>query len=117
MLKTLNEEVSLQKDELNKVNQNLEQIISERTADLQVKNRKLSEYSSHLSHQIRGPIATMKGLMLLEKDELIDLTEYKEEMEKCVNEIDSRIININEVLHDLSAPGLIPRPVDKETES
>lgn len=116
LLKILNEEVSLQKENLDKVNHSLEQIIDERTKDLQIKNRKLSEYSSHLSHQIRGPIATMKGLMILEQEKLIEETEFVEEMGKCVNEIDDRIININNVLHNLSESGLIPKVVDKENQ-
>jgi tetratricopeptide (TPR) repeat protein len=116
-LKILNEEISLQKENLNKVNQNLEKIIDERTQDLKIKNRKLSEYSSHLSHQIRGPIATMKGLMILEKENLIEDHEFITEIGKCVNEVDDRIVNINDVLHNLSESGLIPRIVDKETDS
>ena len=71
-LTELNEEVSRQKDNLNRVNHHLEEIIDERTKDLQVKNKKLSEYSSYLSHQIRGPIATLKGLLNLEKEGLVD---------------------------------------------
>ena len=117
ILQVLNEEVSLQKENLDKINHSLEQIIDERTKDLQIKNRKLSEYSSHLSHQIRSPIATMKGLMLLEKDNLIDKKEFIHEIGKCVNDIDDKIININNVLHNLSEPGLIPKSVDKENRS
>ncbi|MEJ6978831.1 tetratricopeptide repeat protein [Pedobacter sp. P351] len=117
LLQILNEEISIQKENLNKVNYNLEQIIDERTKDLQIKNRKLSEYSSHLSHQIRGPVATMKGLMILEKESLIDDKDFIIEMSKCVNEVDDRIININDVLHNLSQPGFIPTSVDKENKS
>lgn len=117
LLQTLNKEISVQKENLNQVNQNLEQIIDERTKDLQIKNRKLSEYSSHLSHQIRGPIATMKGLMILEKESLIEENEFVLEISKCVNEIDDKIININHVLHNLSEPGLIPNSVEKENKS
>ncbi|MFD2163734.1 tetratricopeptide repeat protein [Paradesertivirga mongoliensis] len=116
-LKILNEEISVQKENLDTVNQNLEKIIDERTRDLQIKNRKLSEYSSHLSHQIRGPVATMKGLMILEQENLIEDEEFIKEIGKCVNEVDDRIININDVLHNLSESGLIPRVVDKETKS
>lgn len=117
LLKILNEEISLQKEHLNKVNHNLEEIINERTQDLQIKNRKLAEYSSHLSHQIRGPIATMKGLMILEQESLIDDKDFIVEIGNCVNQIDDRIMNINEVLNDLSEPGLIPKGVDKENKS
>jgi signal transduction histidine kinase len=115
-LNVLNEEISLQKEILNEVNHNLERIIDERTKDLKVKNRKLSEYSSHLSHHIRGPVSTMKGLMMLEKEDLIEDKEFIDEISKCVNEIDDRIINMNDSLNNLSESGLIPKLSENQQE-
>ncbi len=105
LLQELNLEISQQKEHVDRVNHNLEEIIEERTRDLKIKNRKLSEYSSHLSHQIRGPVATLKGLMLLEKDNLIDQRELVQEINKCVGDIDDKIININKSLNDANVPG------------
>ncbi|WP_428330796.1 tetratricopeptide repeat protein [Mucilaginibacter sp.] len=99
-LTNLNAEVSRQKDNLDRINHHLEEIIDERTKDLQVKNRKLSDYSSYLSHQIRGPIATLKGLMNLEKEGLVDEAECIRMMNKCVGEIDDKIIEMSDMLHD-----------------
>jgi tetratricopeptide (TPR) repeat protein len=99
-LTNLNAEVSRQKDNLDRINHHLEEIIDERTKDLQVKNKKLSEYSSYLSHQIRGPIATLKGLMNLEKEGLVDQQECIKMMNKCVSEIDDKIIEMSDMLHD-----------------
>lgn len=99
-LTDLNAEVSRQKDNLDRINHHLEEIIDERTRDLQVKNRKLSEYSSYLSHQIRGPIATLKGLMNLEKEGLVGEGECIEMMGKCVSDIDSKIIEMSDMLHN-----------------
>ncbi|MFD0749499.1 tetratricopeptide repeat protein [Mucilaginibacter calamicampi] len=99
-LQELNEEVSRQKDNLDRINHHLEEIIDERTKDLQAKNRKLSEYSSYLSHQIRGPIATLKGLMNLENEGLVDKSECIDLMGKCVSEIDDKIIEMSDMLHD-----------------
>jgi tetratricopeptide (TPR) repeat protein len=99
-LTELNEEVSRQKDNLDRVNHHLEEIIDERTRDLQIKNKKLSEYSSYLSHQIRGPIATLKGLMNLEKEGLVDKQECIKMMDKCVSEIDEKIIEMSDMMHD-----------------
>ena len=96
----LNSEVSRQKDNLDRINHHLEEIIDERTRDLQVKNKKLSEYSSYLSHQIRGPIATLKGLMNLEKEGLVDQQECINMMNKCVSDIDEKIIDMTDILHD-----------------
>lgn len=99
-LSFLNEEISRKKESLDAINKHLEDIIEERTKDLQIKNRKLSEYSSHLSHEIRGPVAAMKGLILLENDNLIDKAEFAQEMTTCVNDIDKKIIEINQTLHN-----------------
>ncbi|WP_179413934.1 hypothetical protein HDF19_17770 [Mucilaginibacter sp. E4BP6] len=99
-LTDLNSEVLRQKDNLDRVNHHLEEIIDERTKDLQLKNKKLSEYSSYLSHQIRGPIATLKGLMNLEKEGLVDKKECINMMDKCVSEIDEKIIEMSDMMHD-----------------
>ena len=99
-LTQLNSEVLRQKDNLDRVNHHLEEIIDERTKDLQIKNKKLSEYSSYLSHQIRGPIATLKGLMNLEKEGLVDKKECINMMDKCVSEIDEKIIEMSDMMHD-----------------
>lgn len=105
-LQALNSEISRQKDNLDRINHHLEEIIDERTKDLQIKNKKLSEYSSYLSHQIRGPIATLKGLMNLEKEGLVDQVECIRMMDKCVSEIDEKIIEMSDMLHDSGHPGL-----------
>ncbi len=99
-LTELNSEVSRQKDNLDRINHHLEEIIDERTRDLQIKNKKLSEYSSYLSHQIRGPIATLKGLINLEKEGLVDQRECINMMDKCVSDIDEKIIDMTDILHD-----------------
>jgi hypothetical protein len=98
-LTELNAEIFRQKNNLDRINHHLEEIIGERTKDLQDKNKKLSEYSSYLSHQIRGPIATLRGLMNLEREGLIDKQECIDMMDKCVSEIDEKIIVMSHILH------------------
>ena len=104
-LTNLNAEVSRQKDNLDRINHHLEEIIDERTKDLQVKNKILSEYSSYLSHQIRGPIATLKGLLNLEKEGLVDQPECIKMMNKSVADIDDKIIEMSDMLHDPGRTG------------
>ncbi len=99
-LSRLNLAISKQKDDLDMINQNLEEIIEDRTRDIKIKNKKLSEYSAHLSHQIRSPVATLKGLMLLEKDDLIEKDELVEQIGKCIYDLDDKIMNINENLNN-----------------
>nr|WP_294900638.1 tetratricopeptide repeat protein [uncultured Pedobacter sp.] len=105
-LTALNEEVLKQKNNVDRINQQLEELIAERTKDLIIKNQKLSEYSSHLSHQIRGPVATLKGLMMLVEDKLVTSDEVAPQIKKCVDDIDDKIMGINEALHDSSKKGL-----------
>lgn len=105
-LTLLNTEVNKQKEELNRINLHLEELINERTKDLQIKNRKLSEYSAHLSHEIRGPVASMKGLMILEQDHIIEHEELMEKMRICINAIDDKIHLINDMLNDPEIPDL-----------
>lgn len=105
-LTELNAEISNQKDNLDRINHHLEEIIDERTKDLQLKNRKLSEYSSHLSHQVRGPIATLKGLMNLEREGLVSQEECIQMMIKCVSEIDDKIIDMSDMLHNPERAGM-----------
>jgi tetratricopeptide (TPR) repeat protein len=104
-LTELNAEISIQKDNLDRINHHLEEIIDERTKDLQLKNRKLSDYSSHLSHQIRGPIATLKGLMNLEREGLVSQEECIQMMIKCVSEIDDKIVDMSDMLHNPERAG------------
>ena len=95
-----NNEITRQKDNLNQINHHLEDMIGDRTKDLIAKNKQLSEYSYYLSHQIRGPIATLKGLMILEKEKLIDQTECIDMMNKCVSDIDEKIIEMSAKLQN-----------------
>lgn len=105
-LTRLNTEVSKQKENLDRINHHLEDIIDERTKDLKIKNKTLSNYSLHLSHQIRGPIVTLKGIVYLEENGLIDQQEYTELIKKCVFEIDDEIISMSKLLNDDSEPDL-----------
>ncbi|KHJ36923.1 hypothetical protein PBAC_29000 [Pedobacter glucosidilyticus] len=103
---SLNKEVLRQKEDLDRINLKLEEIIAERTKDLLSKNQKLSEYSYHLSHQVRGPVATLKGLIMLSQDNLIEEKECIVQMKKCVDDIDEQIMDINIALHAPSRHGL-----------
>ncbi len=99
-LTRLNAEVSKQKENLDRINHNLENIIDERTKDLKLKNKTLSDYSLHLSHHVRGPIATLKGIVYLQENDLIDQEECIQLIRKCVFNIDEEIININKMLNE-----------------
>lgn len=114
-LTRLNTEIVARKDDLDRINHHLEQMIDERTREIQIKNKKLEGYSLHLSHQIRGPVATLKGLMILEQENMIDKFECFEKMRKCIYDIDDQILNISQVLEDQSKL-LHENPADKPAQ-
>ena len=103
-LTRLNQEVSRKKEDLDRVNHNLENIIEARTQDLKVKNKRLSDYSLHLSHEIRGPIATLKGIVYIQENNLIDKDECIELIKKCVFNIDDEIISMSKMLNESVEP-------------
>lgn len=89
-----------------RVNQLLEHTVDERTKDLQLKNQKLSEYSAHLSHEIRAPIATLKGLLMLEEEKMISHDDLIEKIKICTEAVDEKIHRINDALNDPEIPRL-----------
>lgn len=89
-----------------RTNQLLEQTVNERTKDLQQKNQKLSEYSAHLSHEIRAPIATLKGLLMLEEEKIISHEDLIEKIKICAEAVDEKIHRINDALNDPEIPRL-----------
>ncbi len=99
-LTRLHTELSHQKEDLDRINHHLEDIINERTKDLKENNKKLSDYSLHLSHQIRGPIATLKGIVYLQQNDLIDEEECIQLIKKCVFSIDDEIVSMSKMLNE-----------------
>jgi len=105
-LQVLNQEIMKQKDDLNRINLHLEELIDERTKDLRIKNKKLSEYSAHLSHEIRGPVASIKGLMILESENMIEHHDLIAKLSICIELMDEKIHRLNESLNDPDMPDL-----------
>ena len=70
LLKDKNKEIKEKALELEILNNNLEQIIEERTHVIQKKNVKLKEYSFLNAHIVRGPLANILGLTKLLKSEV-----------------------------------------------
>ena len=99
-----NRQLQKQQQKLDVINQNLESMVYERTKDLQDKNDKLYQYSNYLSHEIRGPISTIKGLVYIEKEGLVEKDEFVKMITECVSDIDNKIVEINYILHEKENP-------------
>ncbi len=104
-LKIINQELNKQSEELRTNNEeiqsirnNLEEIIEERTKQLERENNRMVEYSFINAHLVRAPIANIMGLTnyILEEEQRSDRN--LEELNKSVNELDEVIKKISGVL-------------------
>jgi CHASE3 domain sensor protein len=60
-----NLEINLQAEEIRDINQNLENLVKERTSQLERKNKALEEYAFITAHNLRAPVASILGLVNL----------------------------------------------------
>jgi signal transduction histidine kinase len=107
------EALSIHNNELTQIKGFLEKRVDERTVELQKLNGELIKQNSQLeqfafitAHNIRGPVARIKGLLqLLPKGKIEELAH----LELCVNDLD-------EVISDLSAILNVRHGIDKVFE-
>jgi len=101
-LASQSESLSTQNDELTLVKASLEQKVAERTVELQnlngeliKQNCQLEQFAFITAHNIRGPVARIKGLLqFVPKSEVKELT-Y---LDSCVNDLDEVISDLNTIL-------------------
>jgi signal transduction histidine kinase len=94
-------EVIESRNELNKMNQNLETIIMERTNNVKQKNEYLIKYSFANAHYVRGPLARILGLLQLAKlEETVDYPFLFLKIDEQAKEIDIVLKKINKELEE-----------------
>jgi signal transduction histidine kinase len=74
VLASKNQEIEIANSALNNLNVELEDTVNQRTAKLLEQNKKLSHYAFVNSHEIRGPLASILGLI-----NIMDKDQFKEE--------------------------------------
>lgn len=76
-LQLSNEEIQTQAEEIAVINENLEALVRKRTEELEKKNKALEEYAFINAHKLRGPVASILGLIhLLKKEDLQDGSQH-----------------------------------------
>jgi signal transduction histidine kinase/ligand-binding sensor domain-containing protein len=111
---TQNEELAAQAETLENTNSELELRVESRTRRLRQLNEELVDQNSQLeqfafitAHNIRGPIARIRGLIsLIQPDNLQELTKH----------LDTSVNNLDEVISDLTTVLNITHTVDKKFE-
>jgi tetratricopeptide (TPR) repeat protein len=91
---------------ISNINSHLEKIIGERTAELKKKNKKILDFAFFNSHQVRGSVARIMGLMEVfnlatEKKETKSVSELLKAQAK---ELDDLIRDINKLLAEEGYP-------------
>lgn len=99
-LKEQHEEISSINAKLEEYNQHLEERVHERTAELEVKNRGLTEYAFINSHLLRGPLSRILGLLhLLEMSDMsVKEKEIIEHLHAASTELDEVVARINKAI-------------------
>ena len=95
-----------QKEELDAINQNLEQLINERTKTLQEQNFKLQKHAFFNAHLLRGPFCRIKGLVNLQKlSDGDDKEIIKLKLEESIDELDNRLKEIQRMVETNASDG------------
>jgi signal transduction histidine kinase len=87
--------------EKNRVNENLESLVVQRTEQLKTQNQKILEYAFTIAHEVRGPLARILGLIELAKIRELSEEDKKQIMvrlEDASNELDDIIRAVNRKL-------------------
>jgi signal transduction histidine kinase len=102
-----NEELISQSEEIATNNEKLEEIVQDRTQKLKEQNERLSKYAFMNSHELRGPICRMIGLLNLlkitkseEQKKILDL------IQETGLELDVITKQINQILDTVDLSGL-----------
>ncbi|WP_420319141.1 tetratricopeptide repeat protein [Ekhidna sp.] len=86
-------------DEIRKMNSNLEELVEQRTMEVEKKNKQLQEYLSSNSHIVRAPLARILGLVdLYEPKQSDNLTFINKNLHASAIELDNALREINDLL-------------------
>lgn len=94
------EELDKKNDEIERINANLEEIVEQRTKVLEDQNKRISEYAFINAHNLRGPLASILGLINLISQE----TDYESRVAlnkhllKSAEALDEVVRSINRML-------------------
>lgn len=99
---TLNKQIEEKNIKIEGINENLEKLVTERTNVIQAQNRRLKEYAFMNSHNIRGPLSRIMGLIGLMQEDNHQITqrEMAEMLKNSAKEMDEVIIDVNKQLED-----------------
>lgn len=86
--------------ELKIMNENLDQLVKERTQKVHDQFDQLLKYAHHNSHEVRAPLSRMQGLMsiILQEEDIQNKMDLIEKLKISSEELDAVIIEMNQIL-------------------
>jgi len=97
------EELLASHEQIEKINNNLEKLVEERTRTIKEKNKLLREYAYFNSHQIRGPLARILGLISVVSLEYKgNLSTQMQMLQQAGNDLDGAIHHITKLIDDVN---------------
>lgn len=96
-LQMSNREIKIQAQEIERINENLEGIVKERTIELEQKNIALEEAAFINAHKLRAPVASILGLANLLKKEPLG-----EDGKNTLNHLDLSTQKLDEIVTQIS---------------
>jgi signal transduction histidine kinase len=94
----LNEEINSQKNQLLVINKHLKGLVNEKSKLDKINAIKISELSTHLPHDVRGPLSTLKAIIELDDEKMISHKELVRNLKICVEVLEIKIKRINDLL-------------------
>ena len=93
-----------QKEEIEVINNNLEQIVVDRTEKIKEQESQITEFAFINAHRVRSPLARIMGilnLIHLEKNEKEILKDYLPMLKSNVEELNERLQEVSDNLNDI----------------
>jgi tetratricopeptide (TPR) repeat protein len=94
----LNEEIYSQKNQLLVINKHLKGLVNEKSKLDKINAIKINELSTHLPHDVRGPLSTLKAIIELDDEKMISHKELVRTLKICVEVLEIKIKRINDLL-------------------
>lgn len=102
-LEVQSDELKAANEEISRINENLESIVAERTQTVRKQKEKILEYVSYNSHQVRGPIARILGLIGLFDTRAVSEEEIErilKDIDKATKELDAMVKKMTRTLEE-----------------
>jgi signal transduction histidine kinase len=85
-----------QAEEIRSINENLERLVSERTSELKNKNKAIEEYTFITAHKLRGPVASVLGLINIFRS-----IEFTKEAKEAVTHLDDAAHKLDNIVNSM----------------